>query len=185
MTVTPAGDGPGPTPGPAGQAGEPDLTPTTAGPAGAASSGGEAGAGADGPMVRAAGGAVWRRAGNGDLEVILVHRARYDDWTLPKGKVDPGETDEHAALREVQEESSIEGRLGPELPTTTYLDRSGKQKQVRYWAMTPARGEAAGAHEVDQAAWVPLDEARARLTYPRDIAVLDALAGATGGEARG
>ena len=135
-------------------------------------------------MVRAAGGAVWRRDPDGDVEVILVHRPRYDDWSLPKGKVDPGETDEQAALREVQEESSIEARLGPELMTTTYLDRSGKRKQVRYWAMTPTRGEAAGAHEVDQAAWVPLDEARARLTYAHDVAVLDALAGVAGGLGR-
>jgi ADP-ribose pyrophosphatase YjhB (NUDIX family) len=139
------------------------------------------GAGAAEPVVRAAGGAVWRRAGNGDLEVVLVHRARYDDWSLPKGKVDPGETEEQAALREVQEESSIEARLGPELMTTTYLDRSGKRKQVRYWAMTLAGGEAAGAHEVDEASWVPLAEARSRLTYARDVAVLDALIGATGG----
>jgi 8-oxo-dGTP diphosphatase len=149
-----------------------------AGVDGAASSTG--GGGAE-TIVRAAGGAVWRRAGNGDLEVVLVHRARYDDWSLPKGKVDPGETDEQAALREVQEESSIEARLGPELMTTTYLDRSGKRKQVRYWAMTPAGGEAAGAHEVDEASWVPLAEARSRLTYARDVAVLDALLGATGG----
>ena len=99
----------------------------------------------------------------------------------PKGKVDPGETDEQAALREVQEEASVEARLGPELPTTTYLDRSGKRKQVRYWAMTLAGGEAAGAHEVDEASWVPLAEARSRLTYARDVAVLDALIGATGG----
>ena len=89
--------------------------------------------------------------GDGDVEVILVHRPRYDDWSLPKGKVDPGETDEQAALREVQEEASVEARIGPELPTTTYLDRSGKQKRVRYWAMTVAGGDPAGANEVDEA----------------------------------
>jgi 8-oxo-dGTP diphosphatase len=139
-------------------------------------------AGPGDPLVRAAGGAVWRQSGNGDLEVILVHRPRYNDWSLPKGKVDPGETDEQAALREVQEEASIDARLGPELPTTIYRDRSGKRKRVRYWAMTPARGEVAGAHEVDEANWVPLDEARSRLTYPRDVAVLDALVRATGNE---
>ncbi len=130
-------------------------------------------------MVRAAGGAVWRWVGNGILEVILVHRPRYDDWSLPKGKVDPGETDEEAAIREVREEASVEARLGPELPTTTYLDRSGKRKRVRYWAMT-ASGDPAGDNEVDEAVWVPLEEARARLTYPRDVVVLDALGGTTG-----
>ena len=108
-----------------------------------------------------------------------MHRPRYDDWSLPKGKVDPGETDEQAAIREVREEASIDARIGPELPTTTYVDRSGKQKQVRYWAMTVAGGDPAGDNEVDQAVWVPLDEARARLSYPRDVAVLDALSGAT------
>jgi 8-oxo-dGTP pyrophosphatase MutT (NUDIX family) len=136
-------------------------------------------------VVRAAGGAVWRRAGHGDLEVILVHRPRYDDWSLPKGKVDPGETDEEAAVREVHEEASLEVRLGPELPSTTYLDRSGKQKRVRYWAMTPTGGEAAGAHEVDQAAWVPFEQAWAQVTYPRDVAVLDALMATTGGDDQG
>jgi 8-oxo-dGTP pyrophosphatase MutT (NUDIX family) len=174
---------------PAGAAATPGPS-TASEPAGAAAGGGLPGTsdpavGSADVIVRAAGGAVWRRAGNGELEVVLVHRARYDDWSLPKGKVDPGETDEQAALREVQEESSIEARLGPELLTTTYLDRSGKRKQVRYWAMTPAGGEAAGAHEVDEADWVPLREARLRLTYPRDVAVLDALAGATGGADRG
>jgi 8-oxo-dGTP diphosphatase len=130
--------------------------------------------------VRAAGGAVWRWADDGGVEVVLVHRPRYDDWSLPKGKVDPGETDEQAALREVREEASIVARMGPELPTTTYLDRSGKHKRVRYWAMTVDGGDPAGDNEVDEARWVPLNEARTRLTYPRDVAILDALAEAAG-----
>jgi 8-oxo-dGTP pyrophosphatase MutT (NUDIX family) len=129
-----------------------------------------------GPVVRAAGGVVWRRTGSGILEVVLVHRPRYDDWSLPKGKVDPGESDEQAARREVKEETSIDARIGAELPSTTYLDRSGKHKRVRYWAMTAASGDALGANEVDEATWVPFDEARARLSYPHDVAVLDALA---------
>ena len=101
-----------------------------------------------GPAIRRATHVVRAAAGrsgagpDGALEVVLVHRPRYDDWSLPKGKVDPGETDEQAALREVREEASIDARIGPELPTTTYLDRSGKQKRVRYWAMTVAGGDA-------------------------------------------
>jgi 8-oxo-dGTP diphosphatase len=130
--------------------------------------------------VLAAGGAVWRRVADGGVEVVLVHRPRYDDWTLPKGKVDLGESDEQAALREVREEASVHARIGPELPTTTYLDRSGKRKRVRYWAMTIDAGEPAGDHEVDQACWVPLDAARDRLTYPHDRVVLDALERAVG-----
>ena len=125
--------------------------------------------------VLAAGGVVWRRAKKGRVEVILVHRPRYDDWSLPKGKLDPGETDEEAALREVEEETCVVARLGPELPTTTYLDRSGKHKRVRYWAMTVEAGEPTGANEVDRAEWVPFEEARRRITYRHDVEVLDAL----------
>lgn len=109
--------------------------------------------------------------------MVLVHRPRYDDWTLPKGKVDAGESYEQAALREVREEASIVAEIGAELPSTTYLDRSGKDKHVRYWAMTLRDGEPAGDNEVDVAEWVPIAEARSRLTYQRDVGVLDALEG--------
>jgi 8-oxo-dGTP pyrophosphatase MutT (NUDIX family) len=126
-------------------------------------------------IVLAAGGVVWRRNGDGGLEVVLVHRPRYDDWSLPKGKLNRGETDEEAARREVEEEASVLTALGPELPTTTYLDRSGKRKRVRYWAMTVISGSPAAANEVDRAEWVPLGEAARRITYDRDIVVLDAL----------
>lgn len=131
-------------------------------------------------LVLAAGGVVWRRAGDGGIEVVLVHRPRYDDWSLPKGKVDPGESDEEAARREVEEETTIVATLGQELPSTTYLDRSGKTKRVRYWAMTPSSGAPRGANEVDRAEWVPLDEAAVRLTYPHDASVLEALPGVLG-----
>ena len=128
----------------------------------------------------AAGGVVWRRGPDDRLEVVMVHRPRYDDWSLPKGKLDPGETDEEAAVREVLEETTIEGTLGPELPSTTYLDRSGKHKRVRYWAMTPLAGEPTASNEVDAATWVPLDEALDRLTYPHDAEVLRGLQVALG-----
>jgi 8-oxo-dGTP diphosphatase len=126
-------------------------------------------------LVLAAGGAVWRRTEQAGVEVILVHRPRYDDWSLPKGKVDPGETDEEAALREVEEETTVRAELGPELRSTTYLDRSGKTKRVRYWAMTVRAGSPARANEVDKAVWLPLSEAEAQLTYERDRVVLDDL----------
>jgi 8-oxo-dGTP pyrophosphatase MutT (NUDIX family) len=130
-----------------------------------------------GPVL-AAGGVVWRRNGDGGLEVVLVHRPRYDDWSLPKGKLNPGETDEEAAQREVEEEASVVTALGPELPTTTYLDRSGKRKRVRYWAMTVVSGAPEAANEVDRVEWVPLGEAARRISYERDVVVLDALPGA-------
>ena len=129
-------------------------------------------------VVLAAGGVVWRRR-NGRLQVVLIHRPRYDDWTFPKGKLDAGETDEQAAVREVMEEASLAVNLGPELPSTTYLDKSGKHKRVRYWAMTAADGsEPLGANEVDDARWVDIDDARAILSYSRDMELIDALSGA-------
>ena len=130
--------------------------------------------------VLAAGGVVWRHNDAGGLEVVLVHRPRYDDWSLPKGKLDPGETDEQAAVREVNEETTVLAALGPELPTTTYLDRSGKHKRVRYWAMTVLSGRPAAANEVDRAEWVPIQEAAARMSYRRDAEVLRALPAALG-----
>ncbi|HUF83802.1 MAG TPA: NUDIX domain-containing protein, partial [Acidimicrobiia bacterium] len=81
--------------------------------------------------VRAAGGVVLRRGADGP-EVLVVHRPRYGDWSLPKGKCEPGEGDEDAARREVEEESGVRVRLGAELPTGAYLDRRGRPKQVRY-----------------------------------------------------
>jgi 8-oxo-dGTP pyrophosphatase MutT (NUDIX family) len=137
---------------------------------------GSEGAPAPTPVVRAAGGAVWRRRPEAGLEVVLVHRPRYNDWSLPKGKVDPGESDEEAAVREVREEASVVGRLGPELDAVHYIDRLGRPKLARYWAMTVLEGEAGGDNEVDRAEWLALAAARERLSYPRDLPVLDHLA---------
>jgi 8-oxo-dGTP diphosphatase len=133
------------------------------------------GASGDPALVRAGGGAVWRRGGDG-LEVVVVHRPHYDDWTLPKGKVDPGETDEHAARREVLEEASVEVVLGPELPAVHYVDHKGRPKVARYWAMTVASGAVGADNEIDRAEWFPWAEARALLSYQRDHQVLDGLA---------
>ncbi len=88
--------------------------------------------------VKAAGGVVWRRGDDG-VEIVIAHRPRYDDWSLPKGKLDKGESWEQAALREVEEEVGLKCRLGPELEPTSYEDRKGRAKVVRYWLMEPKR----------------------------------------------
>ncbi len=126
-------------------------------------------------LVEAAGGVVWRRSAGGVIEILLVHRPRYDDWTVPKGKLDAGETHAGAALREVEEETGLRCTLGPELASTSYRDRRGRPKRVRYWAMTPVGGRFTPTDEVDEVRWLPVEEAKALLSYPRDREVLAAL----------
>lgn len=126
------------------------------------------------PVVRAAGGVVVRGAG-AEARVLLVHRPAYDDWTFPKGKVDPGESDEDCAVREVEEETGLRCALGRELPSTEYDDARGRPKMVRYWVMDVAGGELRFEHEVDEARWVTVGEAEELLSYERDVALLQAL----------
>ena len=131
-------------------------------------------------VVRAAGGVVFRRAAGEPPEVLLVHRPKYDDWTIPKGKNIPGEADERAALREVEEETGLRCALLYELPESRYRDAHGRRKVVRYWAMRPLGGEFAPRHEVDDVRWLPLAEAMLALSYERDRAVLHAFAAREG-----
>jgi 8-oxo-dGTP pyrophosphatase MutT (NUDIX family) len=126
------------------------------------------------PTVRAAGGLVVRDGERGP-EVLLVHRPAYDDWSLPKGKAHQGETDEDCALREVQEETGLSCELGRELPSTRYRDAKGRPKVVRYWTMDAGGGEARAQAEIDAVEWLPLEEAKRRLTWDRDRTVLDAV----------
>jgi 8-oxo-(d)GTP phosphatase len=128
--------------------------------------------------VVAAGAVVWRDTSSG-VQVLLVHRPKYDDWAYPKGKVDAGEHLLAAAVREVAEETGLVVRLGPPLPTRHYrITGSAEPKQVHYWAARARAGDASSYvpnDEVDQLGWVSLDTARSRLTYPRDAELLDAL----------
>jgi 8-oxo-dGTP diphosphatase len=121
--------------------------------------------------VKAAGGVVWRRGGDG-LEVALVHRPRYDDWSFPKGKLDRGESFQDGALREVEEEIGLRCALGDELSPTAYRDNKGRAKVVRYWLMEPLDGEFAPNNEVDEMRWVSLAEAGQLLSYDRDRELL-------------
>jgi 8-oxo-dGTP diphosphatase len=125
-------------------------------------------------LVHAAGGVVWRRRHRAD-EVLLVHRPRYDDWSLPKGKLDPGETPIDAARREVREETGFDVELGDELAATRYRDSKGRRKTVRYWEMQVVGGEFVANHETDEIRWMTVDDARATLTYAHDVAVVDEL----------
>jgi 8-oxo-dGTP diphosphatase len=125
--------------------------------------------------VKASGGVV-RRDGEQGLEVALVHRPRYDDWSFPKGKLDAGESWEDAALREVEEEIGLRCRLGDELPPTSYRDNKGRAKVVRYWLMDPLDGEFEPSHEVDEVRWLPPAEADGLLTYDHDRELLRGVA---------
>ena len=119
-------------------------------------------------MIRAAGGVVVR-----DGLVLLVHRARYDDWSLPKGKLEPGETWEQAALREVWEETGVRGRLGNYLGESHYEVR-GVSKEVRWWVMT-TDDDAGPSNEVDAVRWATFEEAQELLSYSHERQLLDAL----------
>jgi 8-oxo-dGTP diphosphatase len=124
--------------------------------------------------VRAAGGIVHRRSPDGEPQVLLVHRPRYDDWSLPKGKADPGERDEETALREVEEETGLRCVLGEPAGETRYRDSKGRHKVVHYWMMEPPAGTEVFVpnHEVDELHWCTVAEAAHRLSYAHDRELL-------------
>ncbi|MCU1369560.1 MAG: hydrolase [Ilumatobacteraceae bacterium] len=125
--------------------------------------------------VRAAGGILWRRAEAGGVEVLVVHRPRYDDWSFAKGKCEPGESFAETAEREVLEETGFSVAFGPALDEVHYHDHKGRSKQVRYWAMTVVSGRFTPNDEVDEARWVSVDEAEALVSYAHDAALLSGL----------
>lgn len=123
--------------------------------------------------IHAAGGVLWRPGSEpGTIEVALVHRPRYNDWTLPKGKRDDNEAELDTAIREVREETGYRVHVGPELIPVRYVHR-GRDKTVRYWAMRAVGGRFVATAEVDRLEWMSPAEAARRLTYPRDRAVLE------------
>jgi 8-oxo-dGTP diphosphatase len=142
-------------------------------------------------VVEAAGALVWR-VRQERLQVVLVHRPRYKDWSWPKGKLEPGEHPLTAAVREVEEETGLDVVLGRPLPGLEYPLADGRRKRVHYWAAQVAgRPDAPAVHarppaerasrdEIDQVRWVDADEARRRLTRDDDRTPLDALVEAHG-----
>ncbi|WP_141205712.1 NUDIX hydrolase [Streptomyces griseorubiginosus] len=127
------------------------------------------------PVVQAAGCVLWRRSPlDGDLEICLVHRPKYDDWSHPKGKLKPHENALAGALREVEEETGYTAEPGTELPTVRYM-ANGRPKRVRYWAAEATGGGFTPNDEVDRILWLSPAAARSRLTQYRDRTLIDEL----------
>jgi 8-oxo-dGTP pyrophosphatase MutT (NUDIX family) len=123
-------------------------------------------------LIRASGGIVLRDTADKGVEVALVHRPAYDDWTFPKGKRAAGEGDRETALREVQEETGLSCRIDGEVGRIEYRDRKNRPKTVKYWLMTPLDGTFRPSAEVDEIRWLPIGRAGDLLTYRHDRRIL-------------
>ena len=126
-------------------------------------------------VIPAAGGVVWRSGTDGGIEVVLVHRPRYDDWSLPKGKLDAAEDLLSAAVREIGEETGLSVRLGRRGPRVSY-PVDGGTKRVDYWLMRAVGGGFTPNDEVDELRWVPLAEAPGLLSYDFDRELVERVA---------
>ena len=120
------------------------------------------------PDIAAAGGVLVATDGDGRPMVAVIHRPKYMDWSLPKGKLEEGEGWQDAALREVEEETGYRARAIDELDRVSYLDRKARRKLVRYWLMEPIDGQFEPHGEVDELRWVSVGEADRLLTYEHD-----------------
>jgi 8-oxo-dGTP pyrophosphatase MutT (NUDIX family) len=129
-----------------------------------------------GSVVWAAGGLIMRKVGPDRWQVAVVHRPHRVDWSFPKGKVEPDETFEECALREVREETGLACRLGSFVGHTEYRDRKSRSKVVAYWVMYVDGGTFSPTSEVDDLVWLTFDEAVGLLTYERDRELLTAAA---------
>jgi 8-oxo-(d)GTP phosphatase len=126
------------------------------------------------PALIAAGAVVWQPSPSGDVEVALIHRPRYDDWSLPKGKPHPGETLPVTAVREVAEETGCTVTLGPRLGCTRYPVSAG-EKVAHYWVARPTGGAFRPSNEVDELRWLPVPKALELLSHQHDQTLLAGL----------
>ncbi len=126
-------------------------------------------------VVRAAGGIVVRAGGGGGWEVAVIHRPEQLDWTLPKGKIEPGETPTECALREVAEETGYRCHLGRFIGEVEYLDRRNRVKIVSYWLMQPIDGAFEPNLEVDELRWLSFGDAAQLLDYQHDRELLESV----------
>lgn len=122
--------------------------------------------------ILAAGAVLWRpEESTGTPEVAVIHRPRYDDWSLPKGKLERGETEPAAAVREIEEETGFRAHLGRRLASVSY-PVGDATKRVRYWMARSVRGEFAANEEVDELKWLPAEDAMSQVHYALDRKVL-------------
>jgi len=127
----------------------------------------------DAPLIQAAGAVLWRKSDKSKLEIAIIHRPRYDDWSLPKGKVETGESHISAGYREIQEETGYESTFGPEIGTIVYK-LEGAPKEVRYWATAATvKTGTPNPQEVDEVLWLEPDKAKEKLTNKDDRAIVN------------
>ncbi len=124
-------------------------------------------------LIRAAGGVVTRRNTRGRVEVACIYRESRGDWTFPQGKLEPGESFEEGALREVYEETGMRCRVERFIATTNYTHRKGRPKIVVYYLMSVLDGDFVANDEVDELVWLAIEEVRSHLTWERDQELFD------------
>ena len=125
------------------------------------------------PLIQAAGAVLWRKSDKLKLEIAIIHRPRYDDWSLPKGKVESGESHISAGYREIQEETGYESTFGPEIGTVVYK-LEGAPKEVRYWAAAATvKTGTPNPQEVDEVLWLEPIQAKEKLSNKDDRAIVD------------
>ena len=125
------------------------------------------------PLIQAAGAVLWRKSDKLKLEIAIIHRPRYNDWSLPKGKVESGESHISAGYREIQEETGYESTFGPEIGTVVYK-LEGAPKEVRYWAAAATvKTGTPNPQEVDEVLWLEPKKAKEKLSNKDDRAIVD------------